>query len=80
MREMNLLVYKCRLCGGIYANAGGLFDFSEAAMELCKNKSNTVRLTGIHMCENGSLGVSDLLGLVPEREWSKCSEQANTTN
>lgn len=69
MEEMRLLVYKCRLCGEVYANAGGLFDFPEAVVELCKEKSNVVGLTGIHMCKNESLGVSDLLGLVPEKEW-----------
>lgn len=55
MREMYLLVYKCRLCGKVYTNAGGLFDFTKVA-------------TGIHNCKNGHLGVSDLQGLVPEKE------------
>lgn len=80
MKKMKLLVYKCRLCGEVYANLAGAFDVSEAAVELCKEKSNVAGLTGIHMCKDESLGVSDLLGIVPEKEWCKCSEQVNTTN
>lgn len=80
MREMKLLVYKCRLCGEVYADSGGALDFTEAVVELCKNRSNAAGLTDVHICKNGFLGVSDLQGLVPEKEWLKCSEQVNTTN
>lgn len=47
----------------------------EAVVELCKEKSNVVGLTGIHMCKNESLGISDLLGLVPEKEWRNARDK-----
>lgn len=80
MKETKLFVYKCRLCGKVHADVGGLFDFTEAATELSKEKSNIMGLTRLHNCKDGSIGVSDLQGIVSGKAWCNCSDQVNTTN
>lgn len=68
MKELYLSQYKCRLCGEIYSISDGLFDLSEAAIEVWVKRSNIMSLTGTHICKNGAIGVSDLQGLVPKKE------------
>lgn len=68
------LIYKCRLCGGL-DNSIGVPDGLKALIaiqldgdtqKLCPQSGIVARMTDLHNCPDGRLGISDLQGATPD--------------
>lgn len=66
MNKGGELYYKCRICRKIYHDTGvpdlllALIDIN--IFGVTQNKGIKARLTDIHNCFNGQLGIADLIG------------------
>lgn len=56
-------VYRCRLCGKVYVDGVIKCTNTEAVTILCKEKRYMSGMTSVHLCDDGSFGVSDFQGL-----------------
>lgn len=64
-------MYKCRICGQIQEGSTGYFSIIDACIilnELTTSESvykagASVSRTDLHNCEDGSLGIADLIGV-----------------
>lgn len=68
--KQGFLVYKCRKCGNIVKNTH-VPDVDTAIILIVSGNTlpekwgGTARIIDIHSCEDGSIGVSDLIGGEP---------------
>lgn len=67
-------MFKCRLCGAIYASGGtdsesvAMQAAIESALGVPPSEPQTPNLTEIHNCINGSFGIADFLGFLKVNE------------
>ncbi len=69
-------VYKCRICGGLEHNpyffarrheaSSKIVEININGRHVCPVHRSAVYPTSIHFCEDGSIGISDLQGVVPK--------------
>lgn len=70
-------MFKCRLCGAIYAPGGTSSENTamkaaiESALGVPPTEPQTPHLTEMHSCINGSFGIADFLGFLKESEEKK---------
>lgn len=70
------VVYRCRLCEAVSGNITGHMTYETAQDRMqevldwgCKKVGDvTIRKFQFHKCEDGSLGVADLVGVVNTRD------------
>ena len=62
------LLYKCRLCGKIekYEHSNDLWDHIFALMQGHDFDSSFLTKSRTHICDDGKIGVVDLVGGVPD--------------